>query len=114
MKKAVLAVCASLAVFACGMLPPVIASAETGKGCVTHTFSATHLDYGTEQTLYVHQYLVENESGGPVWGSCRVYNVIETVYPRCTVCGFIDYDNPYDSHNFARVHGSCGIAPHYY
>ena len=114
MRKVILAVCAAAIVLAGGMFTPVTASAEAGRGCVTHTFSATHKDYGTEETLYVHQYLVENESSGPVWGSCRVYNVIEIVYPRCSVCGFIDYANPYGSHNFARVHGSCGIATHYY
>ncbi len=112
MRKMVLAICTTIIVFACGILTPVTVRAE-GRGCVNHTFNATHDGY-QNITISNHPYVISNEPGGPNYGTCYIYKVIKTIYPRCTACGYIDYANPYSSSDFAIMHTHCGAAPYYY
>ena len=107
MRKMVLTICTTIIVFACGILTPVTVRAE-GRGCVNHTFNATHDGYHNV-TISTHPYEHNN-----TMATCRIYKVIKTVYPRCTVCGYIDYEHPYSSSDFAIMHANCGIAPYYY
>ncbi len=111
MRRAILAICAAAIIFACNMLTPMTVRAEE-RGCPPHAFGGYCEGY-KDETLYVHQYLIDNQSGMPNWGSCRVYKRYREKYNICSTCGYIDYANPYYSAEYAIYHESCGNAPYF-
>jgi hypothetical protein len=38
----------------------------------------------------------------------KAYHKYEGLYPRCPICGFIDYENAYWETDLGIVHDACG------
>ena len=108
MKKAVLAICATMVIFSCSALTPVTVNAAR-NACPPHVW------YLTEEAsdfvfIYSHQYLIENGAQGPVWGTCRVYREDKVIHPKCAACGTVDYSTELSRTPYYMHHWDCGSA----
>lgn len=87
MKKIMLSLCIVMFLMESFFSPVTVYAAQ--ESCPPHTFSATYSGQCSKPFGY-HYY----EEGGLI-KTCYLTGVYQGDYPRCVMCGFVDYDNPY-------------------
>lgn len=100
MRKALFALCTAMLIFINSMFTPVAVSAAQNT-CPPHTFNATYSGFHTETDSHYYYGL-----------NCVQTKVFTGDYPRCTGCGFIDYDHPYKESLHEETHSVCGYYYH--
>lgn len=90
MKKVILALCSAVVILTCSMLTPLVAQAEE-RGCTEHMLDQVYERTYTV-TLSVHEIFVYDDPTGPVYDTCHVKGEYKDTHPKCSVCGYVDFN----------------------
>ena len=108
MKKTIIAICSAIIILACNMLTPMTALAEA-RACKYHKYHDSHksnyLVYLSSHPVYIY------DPYGPVYENCTPYENHEVEYPKCSVCGHIDYSFEL-SHTVEVIHPNINCPLH--